>query len=79
MVHTKFILCLMCCVQGCTNVTDIVKDVTNLAPYILVVGEIAKAKQAFIVADKKVLFEIDFDDVPFCLMSVFFVFNMLLL
>ena len=50
------------------------KDISNLTPYV-VVGDITDAKQSFLVVDKKILCEIEFEGIPFCLMAAFFVFN----
>lgn len=42
----------------------------------LVVGTFQDPKQAFLVADKKIITEVlCFEDLPFCIMSAFFVFN----
>ena len=52
------------------------KDIPNLAPYMLVIGGIQSSTQAFLVVDKKIITEVNnFEDIPFCLMSAFFVFN----
>ena len=51
---------------------EVVCEVTNLTPYILVVGGYKDPKQAFLVADKKIVSEVQcFEDLPFCLMSAF--------
>ena len=55
---------------------EVVCEVTNLTPYMLVVGGYKDPKQAFLVADKKIVSEVQcFEDLPFCLMSAYFVFN----
>ena len=55
---------------------DIVTEVHNLTPYVLVVGDSGSPQQCFFVVDKKVISEVpNIDDLPFCLMSAFFVFN----
>ena len=52
------------------------EDGENLAPYILLVGDVKSHSQVFLVIDKKIVTEFDnIDDVPFYLMSAFFVFN----
>lgn len=54
----------------------VVSEISNLAPYVLMVGGIEDATQAFLVADKKIISEVScFDDIPFGLMSAFFVFD----
>ena len=53
----------------------IIEGIPNLAPYIVVEGDIMAPKQAFAIVDKKVLFMVKFEDIPFILMSLFFVFN----
>ena len=61
---------------GCSNINSIVEDITNLAPYVLVTGRLDNPEQAFLVVDKKIVSELQtFLDVPFSLMSAFFVFN----
>jgi len=64
----------VCIVKACENVTMVVEDITNLTPYMLIVGNIGDATQAFLVADK-IISDVKFDDLPFCLMAAFFVFN----
>ena len=72
MIHSDDTLCI---VQGCENVTTVVEDISNLTPYMLIVGNIGDATQAFLVAVKKIISDVKFDDLPFCLMAAFFVFN----
>ena len=60
--------------QGCSNIADIAADNSNLAPYILAVGDY-KEEQLFLVTDKKVVLEIKTEDVPLTLMSAFFIYN----
>lgn len=48
---------------------------TNLAPYILVVGDRDEAQQSFLVVDRQVVCETKTEDIPLVLMSAFFVFN----
>ncbi len=43
--------------------------------YILVVGEMKEPIQAFLVPDEQVIMEVEFKDIPFILMSAFFIFN----
>lgn len=58
------------------NINSVVEEVSNLAPYILIVGSVMNATQAFLVTDKKIISEIScFEDIPFSLMSAFFVYN----
>ena len=59
-------------IHGCTNVTDIAMENSNLAPYALIVGSWEEARQAFLAVDKQ---EMDIKDVPLVLMSAFFVYN----
>ena len=61
--------------QGCTNVTDVAMENSNLAPYVLIIGNWEEASQAFLVVDKQVITEMKIQDVPFVLMSAFFVYN----
>ena len=58
--------------QGCSNIADIAADNSNLAPYILAVGDYKEVEQLFLVTDKKVVLEIKTEDVPLTLMSAFF-------
>ncbi len=48
---------------------------SNLAPYILVVGDYSQAKQAFLVTDQRVILEVNLVDIPLILMSAFFIYN----
>ena len=62
--------------EGCSNSNSIVEDITNLAPYVLVTGMLDNPEQAFLEVDRKIVMELqNFLDVPFSLMSAFFVFN----
>ena len=45
----------------------VVDDNANMAPYVVVVGDTVAPTQAFAIVDKKVLFEIKFQDIPFIL------------
>ena len=51
------------------------KNHDNLAPYILVVGTISDPVQAFLVVDRQIVMDVDFDNIPLTLMSAFFLFN----
>ena len=54
----------------------VITDICNLSPYLLIVGEVRNPKECFLIVDKKVVCEIScIEDIPFCLMSAFFVFN----
>ena len=61
--------------QGCTNVTNIAAECTNMAPYIMIIGTWQQARQAFLVVDKQVVMDVDIKDIPIVLMSAFFVYN----
>ena len=52
-----------------------VEEIGNLAPYIFASGDVQSPIQTFLVIDKKVVCEVTFEDVPFVLISAFFVFN----
>ena len=47
------------------------KNHDNLAPYILVVGTICDTVQAFLVVDRQIVMDVNFDYIPFTLMSAF--------
>ena len=61
--------------QGCTNVTEVARCNENLAPYVLVIGELQEPSQAFIVVDRQIVTEVNITDIPLCLLSAFFLFN----
>ncbi len=61
--------------QGCSNIIDVASANSNLAPYILVVGDYSQAKQAFLVTDQHVILEVNLVDIPLILMSAFFIYN----
>jgi len=52
----------------------VVEELTNVATYILMTETWANPRPAFIVIDKRIVTEIDaFLDIPFLIMSIFFV------
>lgn len=57
--------------KGCNNITTVVEEIGNLAPYIFASGDVQSPIQTFLVIDKKVVCEVTFEDVPFVLISVF--------
>ena len=65
----------MCYMQGCSNVTDVALEVGTVVPYVLIVGSVEDARQAFLVVDKHIVMMIDLKFIPFVLMSAFFVYN----
>ena len=53
-----------------------IEDIPNLAPYVVITGRITSEVQAFLVVDKKIVSEVlCIEDIPFSLLSAFFVFN----
>ena len=62
--------------QECLNINSVVDGVPYLAPYILMTGSLHHPEQAFLVVDKTIISEIQgFENIPFILLSAFFVFN----
>ena len=61
--------------QGCTNITEVARCNENLAPYVLVIGDIQEPSQAFIVVDRQIVTEVNIIDIPLVLLAAFFVFN----
>lgn len=60
--------------QGCTNIVAVARDSSNITPYILVSED--EQFQTFLVVDKTIICEVEvLNDIPFVLMSAFFVFN----
>ena len=60
------------------QVTDDIKDIARSnksEPYVIVVGNSENPEQAFLVMDKNILSEINIEDIPVCLLAVFYVFN----
>ena len=57
--------------------STVVEDISNLTPYMLIVGNIGDATQAFLVADK-IISDVKFDDLPFCLNGSLFRFQYML-
>lgn len=57
------------------NITEVAAKQRNLAPYILAVGYVKEATQSFLVVDQKVIMEVKTCDIPFAIMSAFFIFN----
>ena len=51
----------------------------QLEPYILVIGDILEALQAFLVTDKQIITEVPFKDVPLILLAAYFGYNTYLL
>ena len=48
----------------------------TITPYIMVIGQISVANQAFLVVDKTLISELPLDcSLPFALLAAFFVFN----
>ena len=44
-------------------------------PYVIVVGDNKNPEQAFLVMDRKILTEINTEEIPVCLIAVFYVYN----
>ena len=44
-------------------------------PYLLVLGSLQNPMQSLLIVDQEILCEIDIEDSPFAIISVFFVFN----
>ena len=55
--------------------TDVASDVGNVVPYILIIGRVEEANQAFLVVDKQIVMSVDIKQIPIILMSAFFVYN----
>ena len=72
-MHTIHIYVYSCILpQGCTSVTEIASCNDNLAPYVIIIGDLDDPTQAFLVVDRQVVTEVDIIDIS---MSAFFVFN----
>ena len=62
--------CVSCILpQDCTNVTETASCNDNLAPYVIVIGDLDDPTQAFLEVDRQVVTE----DIPLVLMSAFFI------
>ena len=60
------------------QVTDDIKVIAqnnHSEPYVIVVGDNTNPEQAFLVMDRKILSEINIEEVPVYLIAVFYVFN----
>ena len=55
----------------CTDITEVVAANKPLEPYVVSVDD----EEAYLVVDKTVVDKVAFEDVPFLLMSAFFVYN----
>ena len=61
--------------QGCENIVDVARNHVALTPYVLL-SENHNEFQAFLIVDKTIVCEMQvFNEIPFILMSSFFVFN----
>ena len=59
------------------DVTALAKDGGNLAPYIILIGDLQNQSNADLIIDHEVIAEIEcFLDIPIVLMSAYFIFNM---
>ena len=67
-----FIILLL---QVSCDLLEAILDKKQQEPYVLIVGHVQDAQQAFIVVDGEILCEVDVNDCVLALMSVFFVFN----
>lgn len=60
------------------QITDDIKVIAQnnrSEPYVIVVGNNKNPEQAFLVMDRKILTEIDTQEIPIYLIAVFYVFN----
>ena len=60
------------------QVTDDIKIIAqnnHSEPYEIVVGDNKNPEQAFLMMDRKILTEINTEEIPVCLIAVFYVFN----
>ena len=55
------------------DVTALAKDEGNLAPYIIVIGDLQKQSNAYLIIDHEVIE--CFLDIPLVLLSAYFIFN----
>ena len=70
--HTLFLQCA-------SNVEKIAWETRFPQPYIIIVGSLAgDYSTAFLATDCKVLFEVEFDDIPIVLLAAFFCLQYLL-
>ena len=57
------------------NVAAVATENQNVSPYVIIVGDVKQARQAFLVIDKQVVTDMEFEDIPVILMSAYFIFN----
>jgi len=63
------------CVQDFTDLQTVINEKGQNVPYILVCGGMAQPEQLMLMRDRHIICDICEDDVPFALMSAYFVFN----
>lgn len=61
--------------QESTDLQTATKDKGQNQPYILICGDLLQPDQLMLVIDNQVICDIEEDDIPFALMSAYYVFN----
>ena len=78
-VHSIFeivISLLVWILQDCTDITAVAEGNPTITPYIMVIGQISVANQAFLVVDKTLISELPLDcSLPFALLAAFLSFS----